>query len=310
MIGFRMRNLGLSGSTRRAQARGLVVAVSLFGATLVGASTSFAQDSDRIEALNARLDWIEQALIELQTDSNMSDGNGGGQPMRMFGEEEVSDSSGDPAVSRALTRIDGLEAQIRELTNQLEQLTFKIEQANRELASVAKDSDFRLQSLEQGRGMPPARSAQVAQAPEEQILGTIPDTATLDDAGNYQDDYDGALSHLRRGEHDNAEQALRLFLDNHGDSDLAGNAQYWLGESYYVRKMWRPAAQSFLICVQKYKEGLKAPDCMLKLGMSLSAMDETTKACKTLSEIARRFPNASQTILQRARSERQRNSCS
>ena len=289
----------------------VVAVITALAVTLFSSTASFSQRNrdDQVDALNARLDWMEQSLIELQS----AEGNYSGSPMNTAGS---LDQQEDPAVTRVLTRLDDLENQIRSLTNQLEQATFRIEQANRDLQSLSKDADFRLRSLEQGggaaaqggqQGMPPARSAPMPQStPEEQSLGTIPvDPAT----GNYQEDYDGALSHLRRGEHENAEQALRLFLDNHSDSELAGNAQYWLGESYYVREMWRPAAQSFLICVQKYKNGLKAPDCMLKLGMSLGAMGEKKKACKTLSEITRRFPDASQTIQQRARSERQRSGC-
>ncbi len=288
----------------------VVAVITALAVTLFSSSASFSQDNrkrdDQMDALNARIDWMEQSLIELQS----TEGNyGGASPMNTAGS---FDQQEDPAITRVLTRLDDLENQIRSLTNQLEQTTFRIEQANRDLQSLSKDADFRLRTLEQGgtagqQGMPPAHSAPMPQStPEEQSLGTIPvDPAT----GNYQEDYDGALSHLRRGEHENAEQALRLFLDNHSDSDLAGNAQYWLGESYYVREMWRPAAQSFLICVQKYKNGLKAPDCMLKLGMSLGAMGEKKKACKTLSEITRRFPDASQTIQQRARSERQRSGC-
>lgn len=285
---------------------------------LVSGSASFAQrgSDDRLNALNARLDWLEQALIELQ--SNVDEAPYGGametSPMNMMGLSS-DDGQNDPALSRVLTRLDDLEEQIRSLTGQLEQITFKIDQAGREVAGLSKDTEFRLRALEQGgaamaqRGadIPLARGAPLPQStPEEQSLGTIPvDPVT----GNYKEDYDGALSHLRRGQHEDAERSLRLFLENHSDSDLAGNAQYWLGESYYVRDMWRPAAQSFLICVQKYKSGLKAPDCMLKLGMSLAAMGESKKACKTLSEITRRFPDASQTIQQRARSERQRNNC-
>lgn len=297
---------GLRLNTRGA-ALALAMALSL---TIVSSTAGFSQRSrdDQLDALNARLDWIEQSLIELQSAETSYDS---GAPLNMMGADGVD---GDSAISRVLTRLDGLEAQIRALTNQVEQATFRMEQAKRDLTSLSKDYEFRLRALEQGGGlatgrpgMPPVRAAPMPQStPQEQSLGTIP----IDpENGNYQEDYDGALSHLRRGEHENAERALRLFLDNHGDSDLAGNAQYWLGESYYVREMWRPAAQSFLICVQKYRAGLKAPDCMLKLGMSLAAMGEKTKACKTLSEINRRFPDASQTIQQRARSERQRNNC-
>lgn len=290
---------------------------------VLSSSASFAQRGrdDQLGALNARLDWLEQALIELQSTASddVYGASQGDAPMNMMGTSGGEARSGDAALSRVLTRLDDLEGQIRSLTGQLEQVTFKIDQANREMEGLSKDTDFRLRQLEQGapgRAMTPrfddadvplARGAPMPQStPEEQSLGTIP---VDPETGNYQEDYDGALSHLRRGEHENAEKSLRMFLDNHGDSELAGNAQYWLGESYYVREMWRPAAQSFLICVQKFKSGLKAPDCMLKLGMSLASMGEKDKACKTLSEINRRFPDASQTIRQRARSERQRNNC-
>lgn len=290
---------------------------------VLSSSASFAQRGrdDQLNALNARLDWLEQALIELQSvaaDEAYTVAQSG-EPMNMMGASGAGEVSGDAALSRVLTRLDDLEGQIRSLTGQLEQMTFKIDQANREMKGLSEDTEFRLRQLEQGApggamaprindgDVPPARGAPMPQStPEEQSLGTIPvDPVT----GNYQEDYDGALSHLRRGEHESAEKSLRMFLDNHGDSELAGNAQYWLGESYYVREMWRPAAQSFLICVQKFKSGLKAPDCMLKLGMSLASMGEKDNACKTLREITRRFPDASQTIQQRARSERQRNNC-
>lgn len=299
------------------------VAATLMAITLlvVSSSASFAQRGrdDQLGALNARLDWLEQALIEMQSTAS-DDAYGDTQfdaPMNMMG-TSGSGTADDAALSRVLTRLDDLEGQIRSLTGQLEQITFKIDQANREMEGMSKDTEFRLRQLEQGApggatprigdaNMPPVRGAPMPQStPEVQSLGTIP---VDPESGNYQEDYDGALSHLRRGEHENAEKSLRMFLDNHGDSELAGNAQYWLGESYYVREMWRPAAQSFLICVQKFKSGLKAPDCMLKLGMSLASMGEKDKACKTLSEINRRFPDASQTIQQRARSERQRNNC-
>lgn len=285
-------------------------------AASVSAPALAQTEQDRLNSINARLDWMENALIELQADvgQTASDPNVTGAPMRMFDSgSDAAETSGDPAVARALSRIDALETQIRELTNQVEQMTFKISQANREIESLSQDTDYRLRVLEgtaDGATPPPARPAPTEQAPVEQSLGTV-STAAGGQApsGDYQEDYDSALGFLRKGDHSEAEQSLKLFLQHHGDSDLAGHAQYWLGESYYVREMWRPAAQSFLICVQKYKDGPKAPDCMLKLGMSLTAMGERAKGCQTLSEVARRFPDASQTILARAQAERQRSQC-
>lgn len=296
------RNIGLAG----------VLSLGLLTAS-ISSGVSFAQEEgDQIGSINARLDWMEQALIELQSSSGnmVNDPDVTGAPMKMFDDEVAEEDLGDPAAARALTRINELELQIRELTNQLEQINFKIAQAGRELKSLSEDSDYRLRVLEGGdvSSPPPVRAAPVRQTPVEQSLGTVP----VEQAdGDYQGDYDSALRHLRKGDHVAAEEALQTLLENHGDSELAGHAQYWLGESYYVRKMWTQGARAFATCADKYQSSPKAPDCLLKLGMSLAQIDGyKAQACQAFIKLQREYPNASQTILQRARSERQRNGCS
>ncbi|MEE9480207.1 MAG: tetratricopeptide repeat protein, partial [Kiloniellales bacterium] len=88
-----------------------------------------------------------------------------------------------------------------------------------------------------------------------------------------------------------------------------GNAKYWLGETHYVRGQYHDAAITFAEGYQQYPTSKKAPDNLLKLGKSLAALGETTDACGTYSELTRRFPNASATILQQADQERRRLAC-
>ncbi len=116
----------------------------------------------------------------------------------------------------------------------------------------------------------------------------------------------GLLSQANYGE---AELALRGFVDQNPNDTLAGNAKYWLGETFYVRQDYQQAAVTFAEAYQEYPDSGKAPDNLLKLGMSLSALGSQDDACGTFAELLKRYPQAAATVLQRAKQERQRLSC-
>ena len=101
-----------------------------------------------------------------------------------------------------------------------------------------------------------------------------------------------------------------LFLDLNADHALAPNAAYWLAETHYVRKDYAAAAAAFARNYRLYgKDDAKAPDNLLKLGMSLQGLQETEKACRTYAELAQEFPNAPAHIQQALARERERAAC-
>ena len=116
----------------------------------------------------------------------------------------------------------------------------------------------------------------------------------------------GLLSQANYGE---AELALRGFVAQNPNDTLAGNAKYWLGETFYVRQDYQQAAITFAEAYQEYPNSGKAPDNLLKLGMSLGALGSKNDACGTFAELLKRYPQAAATVLQRAKQERQRLSC-
>ncbi len=121
--------------------------------------------------------------------------------------------------------------------------------------------------------------------------------------------YQYAFDLLRQNKYGDAEQALRTFVDQYPEHELAGNASYWLGETFYVRQDYDNAALAFAEGFQRFPQGGKAPDSLLKLGMSLAALGETADACKAFDELAARYPNASDGVRQRAARERSKNDC-
>lgn len=124
-----------------------------------------------------------------------------------------------------------------------------------------------------------------------------------------EEQYENAFSLLRQAQYADAEAALRTFLDRHPDDLLAGNAQYWLGETYYVRGNYQQAAVTFAEGYKKYPDSGKAPDNLLKLAMSLGELGKGQEACVALGQLRKQFPNAPSNIQDRAARERQRHGC-
>ena len=106
-----------------------------------------------------------------------------------------------------------------------------------------------------------------------------------------------------------ASDAWLRFLNDHPDHELAGNARYWLGETYYAANQYRQAAVTFFEGYQAAPDGGKAPDNLLKLAMALARMDQREEACATLAELDQRFPQADDAIRNEASVERRRLTC-
>lgn len=146
-----------------------------------------------------------------------------------------------------------------------------------------------------------------AAAPTQSAAVTLP-------AGSPEAQYEFAYAQLlqaqrEQGDFSRAESALKAFIAANPTHRLAGNAQYWLGETYYVRRDYQNAAVAFAEGFQKYPNSDKAPDNLLKLGMTMGQLNQKPKACGTLGELEKRYPQASASIKQATQREKQRLGC-
>lgn len=128
--------------------------------------------------------------------------------------------------------------------------------------------------------------------------------------GTANQQYEYAFGKLKQRDYDQAEAALRAFVERHPDDPLAGNAMYWMGETYYVRKQFPEAARIFLDAYQRFPKGNKAADNLFKLAKSLAQIGETTSACTTYVELVKSFPNANARILSGAQTDMKSLGCS
>jgi tol-pal system protein YbgF len=240
-----------------------------------------------------------------------------------------------------------LEDRIRELTGRIEELTNNLNQTKQQLDRLSSDVDVRFNQLQQPAAPPAAATAPLpppAQPKPSQGAGgdlsqpasrsgslgvltaptpgvapptpppaaTPPQTASTEGAlpsGSVQDQYNYAMGLLTQANYPAAEQAMRSFVERWPKDPLAGNAQYWLGETLYVRKDYANAAAAFAQGYEKYPKSGKAPDDLLKLGMSLTNLNQKPDACRAFARLQRDFPTVSPPIKERLTSEKQRAGC-
>ena len=282
---------------------------------LLVAAPALAQNNDmralmgRMEDMQRQMDTIARQVYK-----------GGTPPAGAMSGGVSPDNAGMAAAMDE--RMAGIEASVKQLNNRLDEQDYAVGQMKQQFEMFKSDMEVQLKELgtHSAAATPaadPAASATAktdgidteaatkAQATTETAAGTAEDLPT-DSAASM---YDAAFQALREQKYDRAETAFKAFLKKYKDDALAGNAQYWLGETYYVRGNYPEAAKIFAQGYQKYPKSSKAPDNLLKLGLSLSQNGKTKEACVTLQQLGVQYTNAAAVIKQRAADERKKLQC-
>ena len=127
--------------------------------------------------------------------------------------------------------------------------------------------------------------------------------------GTPKEQYEFATSFLKVGDYNMAERAFREFVDNNPDDELSGNAQYWYAETFRIRQLYTDAASAYLKGYQKYPKSEKAPINLLKLGVSLVQIGEKDQGCLMIAGVKQQYPDATQSVLQKAKYEEKKFEC-
>jgi tol-pal system protein YbgF len=262
--------------------------------------------------LRQRVEQLEEQLVDMQvlvgTLESLARGGGG------------ATRSGSSTGASESARIDVLETQIRAMASQIEQLQQGRQQSGR------REDGPPFPAREPGRegSAPPAPGApgfgsvvvtpQGTRDPIGQIIsanpgrveqGTLPPAIT--EPGSSKDLYETAYGYLLQQDYAAAEAAFEEFLRRYPKDQLTADAQYWLGETLFVQRRYKPAGQAFLRVVQQYRQSSKAPNSLLMLAMTLEQLGQ--KDCALFAELETKHPNASQEIKGRARVVKQRVGC-
>ena len=259
---------------------------------------------------------------------------------------ELSGSGGD-VLTKHLLKLSELEEQFKNLTNNFEEINFKLDKLSNRITKIQTDNQMRFQDLEKSgisksSGSTTSVAKKLPGSGEAKDLGkaleigvTVSDaeaaeqiqkTQSVESVGTVitedahrtekilpdttpEEQYKFAVSFIKIGDYETAEFALREFVDNNSSHELAGNAQYWYGETFRVRQLYQDAATAYLNGYQKYPKSTKAPVNLLKLGVMLVQIGEKEQGCSMILGVKDQYPKANQSVIQKAEYEKKKFNC-
>ncbi len=253
------------------------------------------------------------------------------------------------ALTKQLSKISELEKQIQQMTQRYEENSYQLQQLTDKLNKVSNDNQLRLQQLENNKFAsdkvsspkqvieekkisPPKISNQnVLNKEEVEETNADEENSLKDKSVNTEsiklkekpnkaqakilpkasaaERYKFAMNIMKSGDFEKAEIAFKEFVDAHAKHELAGSAQFWYGETFYIRQLYEDAAVAFLDGYQKYPNSPKAPENLLKLGVTLAELGETEQGCKMISNLKKAYPKIDASILQKSSYEKKRFNC-
>jgi len=189
-------------------------------------------------------------------------------------------------------RLDEVQAGQRELRGRIEELEHSHDALVKQQRDLYGDLDKRL-AAGAAAGAAVAGSAaggSAATAANPGAPGAAASDGSAAPSSVEQAVYSQAFDALKAGSYSVAITGFKDFIAHYPASPLAENAQYWLGEAYYVNHDYDPAASAFRNVLKKWPNSRKAPDALLKLGFTQFAQAQYPAARATLTDVTRRFP--------------------
>ena len=283
--------------------------------------------SDQIQALTKDLKTLEKAVYQKSDIVSSSS-------------SIQSSELNEDILTKHLLKLNEIENQFRELTNKFEEVNFKLDKLSSRVTKIQSDTQMRFSDLENTNGeinKKPKTQATLpgtskpndfganpgystSGLPEKQEINSVDSAKTViteepekkesllpNKPPNEQ--YEFAVSFMKIGDYETAEFALKEFIEKNKDNDLAGNAQYWYGETFRIRQLYSDAATAYLDGYQNYPKSKKAPDNLLKLGITMVQLGEKDQGCKMILGVKKEYPKASKSVLQKAQYEQKKFKC-
>ena len=294
---------------------------------LISPSSAEENNLEILEKLKQDIKTLEKAVYSQSSENITSNSS-------------VLSSNDEDVLTRHLLKLSEIEQQFQQLTNKFEEINFKIDKLSSRLSKVQADNQLRFQELEVGNvnnvvTSKPDKTLPGSSQPQDLGAITYKDTETQDLEQKTQsiettssvvtenfvteekilpktdpkDQYNFATNLLKQGDYTTAERALREFVMDNPEHNLAGNAQYWYAETFRIRQLYTDAASAYLEGYQKYPKSEKAAINLLKLGVSLVQIGEKDQGCLMIKGVKKEYPKAKQSVLQKAKYEEKKFDC-
>jgi tol-pal system protein YbgF len=229
--------------------------------------TLIEQSSDSVNRLNSTMSSLQKSVQDVQANSG--------------------------------TRLDTMSTQVQGLSDNLEEIKSRLGKLNQQLVDLqnsVQNIDSRLAG-----GQPSSTPSGVGGAPGPGSASLAPSSGSSGPAPSADTLYSNGLRDLTSGKYDLAHSEFQDYLKYYGDTDLASNAQFWLGEIAYAQKNYDGAVQEYDKVINNYPRSFKLAPAHLKKGMALLELGQKNSGVKELREVVKRYPGTEEERRARAK---------
>jgi|SRR5690349_13967172 len=197
-------------------------------------------------------------------------------------------------------RLDTMSTQLQGLSDNLEEIKSRIGKLNQQLVDVQSAVQSIDAKVNGGGGSAPAGSvpATGASAPPPSSSGASPSASSAPSADTL---YSNGLRDITSGKYDLARSEFQDYLKYYGTTDLASNAQFYLGEIAYSQKQYQDAAAEYDKVLTNYPKSFKLAPALLKKGMALVELGQKTAGIRDLRDVIKRYPGTEEERRARAK---------
>jgi len=259
--------------------------ILIFILSLFLINNCLAAESESIETLQVRVESLERKLFA-QSNSNQN----------------------------LYSRVDSLEDAIKSMNNKLEELGKQINNYTSSLANLQNE----INSKNSGNHI--METAQPSAEEYDDIISQYAQESTNLDkqpkqplppakAGDATSEFEHAFTLLKNSDYEDAAQEFTAFIAKYPKNEQTGVAYYWLGETFYNRKIYNKAALNYLYSIKYFPEGTKADLCTYKLASSFAKLDRKQEACQSFNNFLERFKKAPSSLVSSAKEEIKKLGC-
>ena len=230
--------------------------------------TLVQQSSDNVNGLNTTMGTLQKSVQDVQANSG--------------------------------ARLDTMSTQLQGLSDNLEEIKSRIGKLNQQLVDVQSA----VQSIDakvNGGGSPPTGSAPAGGTASPTPSGPGAGSPSASAAPSADTLYSNGLRDITSGKYDLARSEFQDYLKYYGDTDLASNAQFYLGEIAYSQKQYQNAASEYDKVLTNYPKSFKLAPALLKKGMALIELGQKTAGIRDLRDVVKRYPGTEEERRARAK---------
>ena len=206
-------------------------------------------------------------------------------------------------------QLENLRAETTALSTSIEEYKELLKQPSKDMNQMKVDIDSRLKVLEERRKSQEEKIKELESRQEKTastLKPTEPEKAGLGKeipaelkglSTGMGDLYKDAYESYHKGDLEGARKKFEAFLKQYPNTDLSDNAQFWIGETYFLKRDYERAILEYEKAIVKYPEGDKIPAALFKQAVAFLELGDRTNARNLLKRVIEKYPQSDQAEL-------------